>query len=429
MSENQSPRSRAAFTFAPSCPVDELQRVHSLDTLRGFALFGVLLMNMQAFADVFATYMNPFAAGDISTLDFASWCVNHVLADTKFITIFSMLFGAGIGLMSERARLSAGRSLGVHLRRMGWLMLFGVLHAFLVWTGDILFMYGLVGLIAYGCRRWPTWLQVSIALILFLVPAMMLSQFHRIPEPDLEELRKIWNPTIEWIAAERAGILGPWPRQVISRAEQWTEMLNFLLIFGWRLLACMLFGMAMYRSGVLAARRSKRFYLLMSCAGLGAGLPLAALGIYDHAESNWEMIRSMGLGSLFNYFGSLFAAIGWIGVVMLACREGWFQRLQMRLAAVGRMALTNYLMQSLICTTIFNGHGFGLFGQVNRIAQTAITFAIFALQLWYSPRWLDRFRFGPFEWLWRSLTYWDLQPMRRLANDVVMAPRDVPRSS
>ena len=151
----------------------------------------------------------------------------------------------------------------------------------------------------------------------------------------------------------------------------------------------------------------------MIVIGLGIGLPLAAYGIYDHQRHEWEMIRSMGVGGLFNYFGSLFAAFGWIGAVMLASQVDALPGLRRRLGAVGQMAFTNYIMHSVVCTLIYNGHGLGLFGYVDRIWQQLLCLGIFSFQLWYSPLWLDRFRFGPLEWMWRSLTYWQVQPFRR----------------
>ncbi len=148
--------------------------------------------------------------------------------------------------------------------------------------------------------------------------------------------------------------------------------------------------------------------------GLGAGLPLALYGIYDHILCDWEMLRSMGVGSLFNYAGSLLAAFGYIGVIMLICRSGALPRFRHRLSAVGQMAFTNYIMHSVILTTVFNGHGLGLFGQVDRIWQQLLVVAVVALQLWYSPLWLRRYRYGPLEWLWRALTYWQLPTLRRV---------------
>ena len=143
------------------------------------------------------------------------------------------------------------------------------------------------------------------------------------------------------------------------------------------------------------------------------GLPLVALGIHDHVSHEWDMIRAMGIAGLYNYFGSLIAALGWVGVVMLVCKADALPSLRNRFAAVGQMAFTNYIMHSVLCTTLYNGHGFGLFGHVDRIWQQFVVLAILALQMWYSPLWLARFRFGPLEWCWRALTYWTLPPMRR----------------
>jgi len=394
-------------------PVVDPQRIRSLDVLRGFALFGVLLMNMQAFADVLAVYMNPFAVGEISTLNFATWCFNYVLADSKFITIFSMLFGAGIVLMTSRTRALTGRSAALHYRRMAWLMLFGLAHGLLIWNGDILFAYGLLGLVAYWFRRMRPWIQVAIAVVLLLVPPLFLSMMHQIPAAELEEMREIWAPTPNEVESMRASMRAGWIEQLEVRINGWTEMLGFLFIFGWRVLACMLLGMALFARDVFSATRSRRFYATLIIVGFGVGFPLAAYGIYDHVVHDWEIVRGMGVGSLFNYFGSLFAAFGWIGVVMLVCRGEALPGIRHRLAAVGQMAFTNYIAQSVICTTIYNGHGLGLFGQVDRVWQQLLSVAIFAFQMWYSPLWLERFRFGPLEWLWRSLTYWQRQPFRR----------------
>ncbi|MEM6692668.1 MAG: DUF418 domain-containing protein [Planctomycetota bacterium] len=233
------------------------------------------------------------------------------------------------------------------------------------------------------------------------------------PAEDLEQMRQTWAPSDEYVESIRVAMRGNWMDQMSVRVEGWTEMLSFILIFGWRVLACMLLGMAFYARDVFSATCSRRFYLGLVVIGFGVGLPLAAWGIYDHALYDWEMVRGMGVGSLFNYFGSLFAAFGWIGVVMLACRDDVMPGLRHRIGAVGQLAFTNYIMHSVVCTMIYNGHGFGLFGYVDRIWQQVLAVAIFVFQLWYSPLWLQRFRFGPLEWLWRSLTYWQRQPFRR----------------
>lgn len=396
-----------------AAPVLESERIRSLDVLRGFALLGVLAMNMQAFADIFAVYMNPMAVGEISAADYACWCVLRVVADAKFMTIFSMLFGAGIVLIADRAKAKSGKPARVHYRRMLWLAAFGIAHAILLWNGDILFFYATIGIIAYPLRRFWPWLQGLLVLLFFAIPAFFSSQIANMPAGDLELMMEMWSPTPEYVESKRAIILGGYLDQIADRFEEWTGMLMFLLFFGWRILACMLLGMMLFRKGVFSAVRSCSFYTVMITIGFGVGLPLSAWGILDHQACDWDIVRSMGVGSLYNYFGSIFAAFGWIGLVMLVCKSGSLPGLRNRFAAVGQMAFTNYLMHSLIATTIYNGHGLGLFGSIDRIWQQPITLAFFAFQLWYSPLWLKRYRFGPFEWIWRALTYWHRPPFRK----------------
>ncbi|MCR9245421.1 MAG: DUF418 domain-containing protein [bacterium] len=396
-----------------AAPVVAADRIRSIDVLRGFALLGVLAMNMQAFAEVFAVYMNPYALGDISNFEFGIWTVHRVLADQKFMTIFSMLFGAGIVLMTERAKARTGKAAGLHYRRMLWLALFGFGHATLLWTGDILFFYGMVGMVAFLLRRVWLWLQVVLALLAFALPAVVFSFLDQMPPEELADLAEMWSPSADYIASTRETMRGPWFDQVAFRLGEWSGMLGFLVLFGWRIFANMLLGMVLFRTGVFAAQRSARFYGTLIVAGFVIGLPLCAYGVYDHVACDWDLVRSMGVGSLFNYTGSLFVAFGWIGLVMLICRRGALPGLRERFAAVGQMAFTNYILHSVISTTIYNGHGFGLFGQVSRAWQVVIVLAIFGLQLWYSPIWLRRFRFGPLEWCWRALAYWQLPPMRR----------------
>jgi len=180
----------------------------------------------------------------------------------------------------------------------------------------------------------------------------------------------------------------------------------------WRAGGMMLVGMALYKLGVLSAERSAAFYRRLAVAGLVAGLPLAAAGTaYKiHVDFAWD--RAMFQGGLFNYVGSIGVFLGYLGLVILMVKGGRLPRLQQRLAAAGRMALTNYITQSLICSLVFYGHGLGLFERVGGPGQVAIVAAIWALQLAWSPWWLARYRFGPLEWVWRSLTYMKRQPMR-----------------
>ncbi len=140
---------------------------------------------------------------------------------------------------------------------------------------------------------------------------------------------------------------------------------------------------------------------------------MVVYGILRNYQANWSFNYSMFIGNQFNYWGSILVALGHIGVIMLICKSSYFSKLIGRFAAVGRMALSNYLLQTIICTTIFYGHGLGLFGQIERSGQILIVFGIWVFQLWLSPVWLRYFRFGPAELMWRSLTYWRLQPVRQ----------------
>lgn len=399
-------------------PVGVGERIASIDVLRGFALLGILVMNIQSFSMIEAAYLNPTAYGDLSGLNRWVWTLSHIVANEKFISIFSMLFGAGIVLMTGRADAGGIRPGGLHTRRSIWLIVMGLLHAYLLWYGDILFTYGVCALIVFSRRKLPPRKLIIAGLIIFSV-AFLLFMFFGIslrfwPEESKAESMQNWLPSEEAISAELAAYRGTWLEQMRARipAAVALQTFVFLVLEGWRVCGLMLIGMALFKMGVFSAERSKRFYVAMVGIGYAVGLPLAITGVEKNFAAGWAFEYSMFLGSQFNYWGSLFVALGHVGVVMLACSSGLLGRLRRVLAALGRMALTNYLMQTVICITVFYGHGLGLFGYVERKHQVLIVFAVWAVQLFYSPIWLRHFRFGPAEWVWRSLTYGRRQPMR-----------------
>ena len=174
----------------------------------------------------------------------------------------------------------------------------------------------------------------------------------------------------------------------------------------------MLIGMALMKLGVLTAERSATFYTRLMLVGYACGLPLTMFSAFDLHAHGFDQMYVLRFGGIANYIGSILVALGHIGLVMWLTRTGRLQRLLDRFAAVGRMALTNYLAHSFILTTVFYGYGLGLYGGVPRAAQMLFVAAVVGLQLWWSTWWLARYRFGPAEWLWRSLTYWKKQPMR-----------------
>ncbi len=401
-------------------PVKENQRIVAIDVLRGFALLGILLMNIQSFAMPDDAYFNPTNYGNLEGLNYGVWAFSHIFADQKFMTIFSLLFGAGILLITNKLESRGQSALGLHYRRNGWLLLFGLSHALLLWTGDILTAYALCAFWVYWLRKLKPMRLLIIGLIVMAVSPALLwlgGATMDLGGPEVvEELMLDWQPTAAMIQYDLDTYRGSWLTQMESRIPGTVEMLTTAFLFWalWRAGGLMLVGMALYKWGVLTAKRSQRFYMGMIILGFGLGIPIVAYGLTQNFAQGWTLIYSkFGAGSLFNYWGSLFVSSGYIGVMMLISQRGIFAKAQDALAAVGRMALSNYLLHTLICTTLFFGHGFGLYGSVERTTQLLIVVAIWIVQLMVSPLWLRHFRFGPFEWLWRSLTYWQLQPMRR----------------
>jgi len=235
------------------------------------------------------------------------------------------------------------------------------------------------------------------------------------PEEAQNALAADWQPPPDEVARELGIYRGGWLEQMEHRVPAALEFQTFVfLIWGfWRAGGLMLIGMALYKLGFFSAKRSSATYWWMVVTGFVLGAPVILFGVSLDFAANWDVRYSHFFGWQFNHWGSLLISAGWVGAVMLVCRRGVLPRLTRALAAVGQTALSNYLLQTILCTTLFYGHGFGLFGRVERVGQVGIVIAIWALQLTISPIWLRTFRFGPFEWLWRTLTYLKPQPLRR----------------
>jgi uncharacterized protein len=427
-------------------PVSEAERLFAVDALRGFALLGILAMNIVGFAWPEPAYNNPLRSGGFEGLDRAIWFFNHLVFEGKMMTIFSMLFGAGLVLMDHRAAARGARVGWVYYRRIFWLLVIGLVHAYLIWDGDILVLYAECGLFLYLFRNLTprTLIILGIAAMLVLVPILLgialgldamkattarveaqiqagqaPSSFDkRVHDLWKDDLQKEFAPTPEqeakeWakdLAAHRGGYAGIVKHRAFDLLMEHT--IGFLLGGGFFAASRMLLGMGLMKLGVFSGSRSRRFYWWMVGLGYGIGLPLMvydAIALIDH---RFSLDYELHGGALYNAFGSLIVAMGHVGLLMLIVQSGALGWLTRRLAAVGRMALSNYLTHSIVCTTLFYGYGFGLFGTINRTGLAAIVLAIWIAQLVVSPIWLRSFRFGPAEWLWRSLTYWRLQPMR-----------------
>ncbi len=403
---------------AEAAPVRREERYESLDVLRGVAILGILVMNIQSFSMPMAAYSNPLTYGDFSGINRWIWGLSYVFAAEKFMTLFSILFGAGVALMTSRLETRGLRSAPTHYRRMLWLILIGLLHAYVFWFGDILFAYAVCALWLYLFRRLkPRSLVIlgvcvlSIGSLITLMASLSLPYW---PEADRAELVHDWQPPAEEISAEVEAYQQGWWRQMAFRVPQAVMLQTVVLLFFilWKAGGLMLIGMALYKWGILTGEASLRTYRWLAAVGFMIGFPLVILGAWQHVRHEFAAEWSSFVGGTFNYWGSAFVSLGYVGVLCLLLLTGRLGGWKDRLAAVGRMALTNYLLQTVLCTTLFYGHGFGLFGRVDRPGQVAIVLAVWALQLVASPLWLQHFRFGPAEWLWRSLTYGKRQPMR-----------------
>jgi uncharacterized protein len=410
-------------------PVSEKERIVSLDVLRGFALLGILPMNIQYFSMISASYMNPTAYGDLQGKNYLVWLICHVLADEKFMAIFSMLFGAGVFLMTSHAEAAGRRSAPLHYRRMGWLILFGLAHGYLLWSGDILFTYGMCGLAIYLCRKWQPRTLIAAGLLTVAVASVVLTGYgvwssHWSPADLLEAREQLWMPSTAMAAKEIAAYRGSWIAQMKFRVPDSLQMeTNFFVGFTfWRAAGMMLIGMGLFKQGVFSGKQRGSVYWAMIAAAVVVGVPVILYGTERMIRSGWDFRYSFFYAAQFNYWASIVVSLGWVGAVMLACKAPLLLPLTRRLAAVGRMAFTNYILHTIICTTIFYGYGLGLFGKVERIWQFALVVVIWVAQLIVSPIWLRYFVFGPLEWLWRSLTYLQREPFRRSAPVRPMAP-------
>jgi len=401
-------------------PINLSDRIHSLDLLRGFAVMGILIMNIQSFSQIEAAYLNPRAYGDFTGVNFMVWFFSHFLADMKFMALFSMLFGAGVLLFSLRAETKTGGAAMLHYRRIFWLFILGMMHAYLLWYGDILVTYAVAGAIVYlfrnrKARTLVIWGMVSLiagcAFFLFTY-----FTYDRIPPESIKDIQTSWQPEAELVKHEVEAYQGGWVKQMDHRVEAAIMLQAFLLpaFMGWRAGGLMLLGMALFKWGVLSAKRSFRFYLIGGAIGFIIGFTLIGIGYHNNRAVDWEMGYSMFCGSQFNYWGSVFVAFGYVCLVMLVFKKPILIKLKESLSAAGRMAFTNYILQTVISTFIFYGHGLGLFGQFPRWRQILVVLGICVLQLLWSPWWLKRYKFGPLEWLWRSLTYWKWQPIKKI---------------
>jgi len=399
------------------------KRIISIDLLRGFAVLGILIMNVQSMSMIGAAYINPTAYGDLTGLNKWIWISGNLFADSKFMSIFSMLFGVGIILFTERA-LQKGRRAGpLHYRRNFWLLIFGMIHAYLIWYGDILVAYSLCAFLAFVFRKLKPRTLIISSILFFIVPIIFTvgsgSTIQTWPEEAYNQNMESWMPLQETIDNEITAMQGSWMDQMDQRVSDTVFMQTFLFFWQtfWRVMSMMLLGMALYKWGIFTAKKSNLFYIKMTIIALVVGFFFTGSGIVQNFRHSWSMEFSMFAGSMYNYIGSVGSALAYIALAMLLAKSAKFIKLKHVVSSVGKMAFTNYILMSVLGTFIFYGFGLGIFGQVERTGQILIVFGIWIVLLTISPLWLKSYRYGPLEWLWRGLTYWRLQPMKKATTE------------
>lgn len=385
-------------------------RIEALDVIRGFALAGVLAINAPYFAAPMPAVINPAQPPlAVDSASLWSWFAPYVLFEFKCITLFSILFGVSLYLVGGEV---GDRSKGATLRRrLGWLALFGLLHGVLLWYGDILLSYAITGFLVLGARSWKPrrLLAVGIALVCasqLVVWLMSASAGEMSPAERAAELAQSWSPPPERVAREIAAHQRDFQTAQLLNLVAWAEQqLQVLLLLTSRTAGMMMIGLGLFKAGFFSGVWRSRAYLGLIALGV---LCLGALGVYAaHAARNGfpfeEMQAGLGLttGAL-----SPFVSLGYASVIILIVRRGAASWLTAPFAAVGRMAFTNYISQSIVLSTLFwGGRGFGLYGEVSRPALMMIAASLFAAQMVFSTYWLRFFAMGPFEWVWRRLTH------------------------
>jgi uncharacterized protein len=421
-------------------PVTQRERIPTIDVVRGVALMGILLMNISSFSGPIEMYINPLMVGNHRGYNLFAWFIRWVLFEGKMRAAFSMLFGAGVILLTERADRRGSKNVAdIFLRRNMWLVLFGVLHFYLIWVGDILYYYGLTALIfLYPCRK-VRYRNLFIAGTLVLVlsagsdvffavdgirvrnqgqAAQALQAAGKKLTQDQQDALKKWNDTLDSrkkihdadLKAMRGSYLDTlkWHIKWGPRAQAKSYyMLGFTDVLG-----MMLIGMGLYRMGFLTGALSYKAYGWTITIGFLLSIPINSVQAWGIIRDNFQPESAWWV---LYQIGRLTGAIANVALVVLISKAGLFKSLTRRIAAVGQTALSNYLFTSISCTILFNGFGFGLYGKLEYYQLYAVVACVWLLNLTLSPIWLRHFQFGPMEWVWRSLTYWRPQPMRRSA--------------
>ena len=390
-------------------PTPPESRMLSLDLLRGFSFLGILLVDVQLFAMPKAASLNPLAYGDFTGMNRWIWMVTHIVADQKFLNLFALLFGAGIIIFTERLEKENAGVMAVYFRKLFWLLMLGLLHAYLLWPGDMLTAFAVSGALVFFLRKWKIRGLITLGLVFLAVPAFNYWLFgasvRHWPPEAVRSLLHTWKPDAAATGKEITAMTGNLVQQLAWRAQAAWKMqtYEFTFLTGWQVSGMMVIGMGLYKWGIMTAKKGVGFYITMGLAGLIAGLYLVTEGIVRNFKAGWSVEYSMFFGWEWNYIGSFFLSLFYLSVIMLWVRSGLLRMVQNMIVATGRMSLTNYLLTSVMGAILF--YGLGWYGKTERVSQMIMVLVLWVAWSAFSVLWLKHYRYGPLEWLWRSLTY------------------------
>jgi uncharacterized protein len=404
------------------------QRHISLDAMRGFAVMGILAMNIIGFAMPEWAYITPAAYGGETFADQMACLFSFVFIDGKMRGLFSLLFGASLMLVIDRAVAKGESAAQVHYRRMAWLAVFGLAHYFFIWFGDILFLYAIIGMIAFRFRNWPPERLVKIACIIFAVGlalwgiqfgALQIFQYFATRPDATADMARQFRELMDSadlafnIAPDLALHRGSYAAITMDRLDEWSTPLILVVQSIGETLPLMMIGMAMQKSGFMTGNWDAIDYRRWVMRMLPVGLLLTlVLGVWIVAV-DFDRITALAVFFFWGAIPRIMLTVGYAAVLILIIRRYQNHPMLARVAATGRAAFSNYLGTSIVMTTIFYGYGFGLFGHVGRAGLWVFVLGASAVMLLWSKPWLMAFHFGPLEWLWRSLARGKVQIMRR----------------
>ncbi|HTM97030.1 MAG TPA: DUF418 domain-containing protein [Croceibacterium sp.] len=416
----------------PRAPVVGRERLVALDFIRGIAVLGILFANITAYAHPYtAYYWPPAITGGMTMGDQAVWVFQFVFVDGKFRGLFTVLFGAGMMLFLDRA-WARGAGRWRQLRRLAWLLVFGLIHFFLIWRGDILTLYAVWGIVALPAARLPAVNLLGAGLTMYLFGQLAITAI----------MGRSWLATTSTamqarISPEELAAIAQAPATTLARAQgegalyahgSWLEiagdtisnrageLLQELMLVGpTETLGLLFIGMALYRMGFFTGAADPAAMRRWGWTGVLGGAALSLVAALWVVAGQFELLRTLfvfnGLSGLLH----LPMTLGLAALLVTWAPSAARTRLGARFVAAGRVAFTNYLGTSLLMVALFQGWGLGLFGRFHRVELIGFVVAAWLLMLAWSKWWLDRFNYGPLEWLWRCLTYGQVIPLRRLS--------------